>query len=75
VAQLLIDKSCHIDFDFSEEICDNLLNETYKPENKQVQDEVAQFKVSLRCQTSKPLPKNRNVEKHSFNGINIFMMS
>jgi hypothetical protein len=47
VGQLIIDKSCHIDFNFTDEVCDNLLNETYKPENKQVQDEVAQFKVSL----------------------------
>jgi hypothetical protein len=75
VGQLVIDKSCHIDFDFSEEICDNLLNETYKPENKQVQDEVAQFKVSLTCQPSKHRHKNRNVEKHSSNSINIFMKS
>ena len=45
LGQLLIDKSCRINFEFSDEICDNLLNDTYEQENTLVQDEVAQYKV------------------------------
>ena len=45
LGQLLIDKSCHIDFEFPDEICDNLLNDTFGHENAKVQDEVAQYKV------------------------------
>ncbi len=47
VGQLLIDKSCRLDFNFTAEVCDNLLAEENKPANKAVQDEVAQFKVNL----------------------------
>ena len=49
VGQLLIDKSCANDFDFSEEICDNLLNDTYEHENAEVESKVAQYKVILSC--------------------------
>ena len=45
VGQLLIDKSCYRDFNFTEEICDNLLEDAYEDENTQVENEVAQYKV------------------------------
>ena len=47
VGQLLIDKSCHIDFEFSDQICDNLLNDTFEHENAEVENEVAQYKVII----------------------------
>ena len=45
LGQLVIDKSCHMDFNYTDEVCDNLLNKTNVAANKAVQDEVAQFKV------------------------------
>ena len=47
VGQLLIDKACHVDLEFSDKICDNLLNDTFEHENAEVENEVAQYKVSL----------------------------
>ena len=43
--QLVIDKTCHIDFNFTSEVCDNLLDETFEDQNTEVQNEVAQYKV------------------------------
>jgi len=42
-SQLIIDKTCLNDFDFGEEICENLLD--YDANNTVVQNEVAQFAV------------------------------
>ena len=47
LGQLVIDKSCHLDFNFTAGVCDNLLVEGNEAANKAVQDEVAQFKVQL----------------------------
>ena len=41
----MLDKSCHRDFNYSEHVCQNLLNNTYQTENTAVQNEIAQFKV------------------------------
>jgi hypothetical protein len=46
VGQLLIDKTCNIDFNFTAGVCDNLLADGNEDANKKVQDEVAQFKVT-----------------------------
>jgi hypothetical protein len=48
VGQLLIDKTCNIDFNFTAGVCDNLLADGNEDANKKVQDEVAQFKVGRR---------------------------
>ena len=45
IGQLVIDKSCNIDFNFTQEICDNLLDDMYTEENELVEAEVSQFKV------------------------------
>jgi len=45
VGQLLIDKSCAGDFNFTSAVCDDLLNEANAEENTAVQNEVAQYKV------------------------------
>ena len=45
LSQLLIDKSCSHDFNFTAEVCDNILNKTYEHEKSQIENEVAQFKV------------------------------
>eukprot|EP00090_Calanus_glacialis_P009730 TRINITY_DN18129_c0_g1_i1.p1 TRINITY_DN18129_c0_g1~~TRINITY_DN18129_c0_g1_i1.p1 ORF type:complete len:508 (-),score=86.66 TRINITY_DN18129_c0_g1_i1:102-1625(-) len=42
-SQLILDKTCMNDFDFGQEICDNLVD--WKENNTLVQNEVAQFKV------------------------------
>ena len=47
VGQLVIDKSCHLDFNFTEDVCNNLLDDIYEDENAAVQNEVAQFKVKM----------------------------
>ena len=47
VGQLLIDKACHVDLEFSDKICDNLLNDTFEHENAEVENEVAQYKVII----------------------------
>ena len=38
--QMFIQKSCKLDFDFNDTICDNLLEEKYDKEHDQVSDEV-----------------------------------
>ena len=45
--QLVIDKSCNIDFDFANDTCDPgvLLDGNHTEENTAVQNEIAQFKV------------------------------
>ena len=45
VGQLLIDKSCQNHFNYSDEICDNLLNDTNEHSNAEVENDVAQYKV------------------------------
>ena len=47
VGQLLIDKSCQNHFHYSDEICDNLLNDTNEHYNAQVENDVAQYKVKF----------------------------
>ena len=47
VSQLLIDKSCNIDFDFPEGVCDDLLSDNNTASNDLVSEEVAQFKVII----------------------------
>ena len=47
VGQLLIDKSCSVHFHYSEEICDNLLNDTNEHYNAEVENDVAQYKVNF----------------------------
>lgn len=41
--QLKIDKSCLNDFNFTEEICDNLLEDNYTAQNDLVDEEVSEF--------------------------------
>ena len=43
-SQMVLDKCCKIDFGYNDTVCDNLVTD-FKEQNKQVQDEVAQFKV------------------------------
>ena len=45
LGQLLIDKSCTHDFNFTEQICDNIFNTTFEHEKSQIENEVAQYKV------------------------------
>ena len=47
VSQLLVDKSCKHDFNFTQEICDNIKNETYEHEKSDIENEIAQFKVTF----------------------------
>ena len=42
--QMVVLKSCKHDFNFTEEICNNLQNETYSEENAQVSAEVRSFR-------------------------------
>ena len=46
VGQLLVDKSCQQDFNFTAEVCDNILDDAYKAEKTEIENEVAQYKVS-----------------------------
>jgi len=45
IDQLVIDKSCRLDFNYTAEVCDNLVETAYEDENTEVQNEVAQYKV------------------------------
>ena len=45
LSQLIVDKSCAQDFNFTQEVCDNILNENYEHELSMVENEVAQYKV------------------------------
>ena len=47
VGQLLIDKVCHNQFNYTEEVCENLVADDYKEENANVQNYVAQYKVNI----------------------------
>ena len=56
VGQLLIDKSCQNHFHYSDEICDNLLNDTNEHYNAEVENDVAQYKVKFTWIISPVLP-------------------
>ena len=45
LGQLLVDKSCQHDFNFTQEVCDDLHNENFTHEKSQIENEVAQYKV------------------------------
>ena len=47
LSQLLVDKSCQHDFNFTQEICDNIMNDTYDHEKNEIENEIAQFKVKF----------------------------
>ena len=47
LGQLVIDKSCRLDFNYTQEVCDSLLDGNHEAANKAVQDEVAQYKVPI----------------------------
>ena len=42
LSQMIIEKTCRVDFDFNQTVCDNLVN-NYTKENDMVQDEVRIF--------------------------------
>ena len=46
LSQMIIEKTCRVDFDFNQTVCDNLVN-NYTKENDMVQDEVRFFESSL----------------------------
>ena len=47
IDQLVIDKSCRLDFNYTADVCDNLVETAYEDENTEVQNEVAQYKVKF----------------------------
>ena len=38
--QMLIEKTCKVDFEFNDTVCDNILDDVYEDENTLVQNEV-----------------------------------
>ena len=47
IDQLVIDKSCRLDFNYTAGVCNNLVDTAYEDENTEVQNEVAQYKVKF----------------------------
>ena len=43
-SQLIIDKTCEVDFDYNETVCDNLVTD-FKHENEEIEEQTAQFSV------------------------------
>ena len=43
-SQIVIDKSCKIDFPYNDTVCENLVTD-FKDQNSEIQEEVAQFTV------------------------------
>ena len=51
--QMVVLKSCKIDFNYTDEICNNLQSENYTEENAQISAEV-RFSIFNICQYIKP---------------------
>ena len=43
-SQLVIDKTCEVDFNYNETVCDNLVTD-FKHENEEIEEQTAQFSV------------------------------
>ena len=43
-SQLIIDKTCEVDFNFNDTVCNNLVTD-YKHENEEIEEQTAQFSV------------------------------